>query len=162
MNGIDFTALPAARPYEAGLIIDGHPGDGEPRVMLKSFGHLHEPRYTGRSVTAYRHLVLDLRDLFRDPYLTPQLRELTGRDDAVRANVLAQPGALAYIHAHAAAIAATVAPAQPGLVDVAIGCAGGRHRSVVIADAIAAVLHHHHVLGAEIHHRDIHRPVVRR
>ncbi|RZQ60916.1 ATPase [Amycolatopsis suaedae] len=130
--------------------------------MITSFGHLHDPARRYRPVTAHRHLALDVRTLFTDPYLKPEMRELTGRDDPVRANVLAQPGAIPYVIAQADAIAALVPAADPGLVDIAIGCAGGRHRSVVIADALAALLLERHGLGAEVFHRDIHRPVVRR
>ncbi|MFI5584578.1 ATPase [Amycolatopsis sp. NPDC051758] len=160
----DTFTWPAARTFgDHGLIVDPDPAAGPLRVMLKSFGHLHEPIYTGRTAAAdHRHLVLDVRALFADPYLKPEMREMTGRDDAVRANVLAQPGAVAYVIAHAEAIAATVAPAKPGLVDASVGCAGGRHRSVVIAEALSLVLAHGYGIAAEIHHRDIHRPVVRR
>jgi RNase adaptor protein for sRNA GlmZ degradation len=155
---------PAARAFgNHGLIVDPDPAAGPLRVMLKSFGHLHEPVYPGQSATTdHKHLVLDVRNLFADPYLKPELREMTGRDDAIRRNVLAQPGAVPYVIAYAEAIAATVAPAQPGMVDVAIGCAGGRHRSVVIAEALYLVLANGYGIAAEIHHRDIHRPVVRR
>lgn len=164
MDLLDSFSWPAARRFgDHGLIVDPAPDAGPPRVLLTSFGHLHAPLYPGRTApTEHRHLMLDVRNLFADPYLKPHLRELTGRDYAIRHNVLKQPGATDYVIAYAAAIAATVAPAQPGMVDVAIGCAGGRHRSVVLAEALYLVLARGYGIAAEVHHRDIHRPVVRR
>lgn len=164
MEPFDSFTWPAARAVGNGLIVDTAPAAGPPRVLLTSFGYLHSPLHPGWSDTTgdVQHAVLDVRTLFTDPYLAPELREMTGRDDAIRANVLRQPGASAYVIAHAEAIAATVAPAGPDPVRVAVGCAGGRHRSVVIAEALYLVLANGYGIAAEIRHRDIHRPVVRR
>ncbi|HEY3504781.1 MAG TPA: RNase adapter RapZ [Actinocatenispora sp.] len=163
MDLLDSFTWPTARRFgDHGLIVDPDPAAAPLRVMLKSFGHLHEPIYPHRPAMPQAHLVLDVRKLFADPYLKPHLRAMTGRDHAIRNNVLNQPGAEAYVIAHAEAIAATVTPAQPDLVTVAVGCAGGRHRSVVIAEALYLVLAHGYGIAAEIHHRDIHRPVVHR
>ncbi len=129
------------------------------RVVVESFGYLHGP--ASSLVTEAPHLVLDLRTLFRDPHVTPELRYSTGRDDAVRANVLDQPGAIEYLRAQAAAIAALVPAATPDVVTVAVGCAGGRHRSVVAAEALALLLTDTGI-GTEVYHRDIRRPVVQR
>ncbi len=159
----DFT-WPDAHKSGDGLVIAPHSEAAPLRVTLKSFGylHLHKKAQRGQSAPEHRHMTLDVRSLFADPYLQPELREMTGRDDAIRANVLRQPGAQAYVIAHAEAIAATATPAQPNLVDVAIGCAGGRHRSVVIAEALYLVLARGYGIAAEVRHLDIHRPVIRR
>ncbi|AGM10128.1 putative P-loop ATPase protein [Amycolatopsis keratiniphila] len=129
------------------------------RVVIESFGYLHEDSKPLTSSSS--HLVIDVRNLFRDPHVTPALRYSTGRDDAVRANVLDQVGALEFVRAQAAAIAALVPAATPNVVTVAVGCAGGRHRSVVIAEALALLLAGDGI-DAEVYHRDIRRPVVQR
>lgn len=129
------------------------------KVMIESFGYLHGPPRP--LVTDTPHLTIDLRRLFRDPHVTPALRYSTGRDDAVRANVLDQPGALEFLHGQSAAIAALVPSLTPNVVVVAVGCAGGRHRSVVIAEALALLLAGDGI-SVEVFHRDIRRPVVRR
>ncbi|MFE3781932.1 ATPase [Amycolatopsis sp. NPDC059090] len=134
------------------------------QVVITSFGYLH----AGPRARAYETpmLTLDVRELFRDPHLRPELRELTGRDDAIRANVLDQPGAIEFVRAQAAAVAALVpgltrVGPQARVAEVAVGCAGGRHRSVVIAEALALVLQAQGI-GSDVQHRDIRRPVVLR
>jgi len=129
------------------------------QVLVTSFGYLHlhgEPPLKA-------DVLMDVRDHLRDPHVDPTFRELTGHDTAVMERVLATPGASELIDALAAAAAALLPGAQQTgrLIRVAIGCAGGRHRSVVIADAIAARL----ALagwGAEAEHEHINQPVVKR
>jgi UPF0042 nucleotide-binding protein len=45
---------------------------------------------------------------------------------------------------------------------VAIGCTGGRHRSVAIAEHLAAAFRDHEELFVEVHHRDVDRLPVKR
>ena len=103
-------------------------------VLVTSFGYLHS--------TPRADVLVDVREHLRDPHVDPAFRELTGHDTAVMERVLATPGAGALIDALVAAAAALLPGAcKTGrLVRVAIGCAGGRHRSVVIANAVAARL----------------------
>lgn len=144
---------------EFGLVVEPAESVTLNKVVFESFGYLHpaEPL-----VVTTPHLVLDVRELFRDPHLSPELRYSTGRDDAVRANVLDQPGAIEYLQAQAAAIAALVPAAAPHVVTVAVGCAGGRHRSVVVVEALALLLFAWWGIDSEIYHRDIRRLVVTR
>jgi RNase adapter protein RapZ len=126
-------------------------------AFVTSFGYLHGP-------APYADITIDVRTHLRDPDIDPCVRELTGRDAVVRARVLAIPGARGLIDGVTTAIRALLAtPGGPGRqpVRVAIGCAGGRHRSVVIADDIAARLA---LAGWETTttHLDIHRPVLTR
>ncbi|RZQ64453.1 hypothetical protein EWH70_09510 [Amycolatopsis suaedae] len=130
---------------------------GEPvRFRVESFGYLH-----GQAPGA--DVVADVRHSLKDPHVSPELRELTGRDTAVRLNVLAQPGAPELVRALAAAALALrpSAEARGVLVHLAIGCQGGRHRSVVLADAIATALF---LAGYGVHvvHTHLSRPVVDR
>ncbi|MEU8631440.1 RNase adapter RapZ [Amycolatopsis sp. NPDC048633] len=130
-----------------------------PQVSVYSFGYLHDTKV----FTWNPQFVVDLRRLFRDPHRDPAFRELTGHHAAVRARVLGQPGARAF----AASLAATVTAVLPTddtnavPVMVALGCAGGRHRSVVLADTVAT---HLATQGVRVHiqHLHINRPVVAR
>jgi len=125
-------------------------------VLVTSFGHL-------LSAPPRADLLVDVRDHLRDPRTDPAFRALTGHDPVVVERVLTTPGADALIVALVTAAAALLpAACRTGrLVRVVVGCAGGRHRSVVIADAVAARL----ALagwGTEAEHLHIGEPVVAR
>lgn len=100
--------------------------------------------------------------MLRDPHIDPGLRQLTGRDRRVRDHVFGTPGAAGLIESSVTAVARLLAEAGDPLgirVDVAIGCAGGRHRSVALADLIGVGLT---ALGHRVvvSHRDVGRPVL--
>jgi UPF0042 nucleotide-binding protein len=66
---------------------------------------------------------------------------MTGQDAPVREYVLAQPGAKQFLHYYAELLQVVL----PGyehegkrFVTLAVGCTGGKHRSVAIADELAA------------------------
>ncbi|MBL8310354.1 MAG: RNase adapter RapZ [Burkholderiales bacterium] len=87
-------------------------------------------------------LVFDAR-ILPNPYYEPGLAALTGRDVPVVAFLQAQPETAHLI----AAMAAYVRASLPGFVadnrpriHVAIGCTGGKHRSVYVANALQAAL----------------------
>lgn len=128
------------------------------RVLVTSFGYGHgNPPQAPQA-----DLIVDLRRHFRDPHVDPDQRLLTGFDDKVRAHVLATPGVepvVAYASQMVAVILRDVADHAGELVTVAVGCVGGRHRSVVVAEAIAALLASGGI-GAEVTHRDVDRPVI--
>lgn len=84
--------------------------------------------------------VVDVR-FFPNPYWVSELRHLTGKDAAVSKYVLSQPGAQQFVHDYVN----TLAPVLNGylhelkpFVTIAVGCTGGQHRSVAIAEAIAS------------------------
>jgi UPF0042 nucleotide-binding protein len=87
-------------------------------------------------------LVFDARFL-RNPHYVPELRARTGQDADVAAYVEADPD-YAPIRDSVTDMLARLMPryAEEGksYLTVAIGCTGGRHRSVTLAEAIAAVL----------------------
>ena len=126
------------------------------QVVVTSFGYLH-----GDPPKA--DLTVDVRHHLRDPHLDPAMREMTGLDVAVIEQVLSTPGANGLIDALVAAASALLpAACRAGwLVTVAIGCAGGRHRSVVLADAVRARLSLAG-WGAETEHLHIGEAVVER
>jgi UPF0042 nucleotide-binding protein len=83
--------------------------------------------------------VFDLRFL-PNPYWVPELRPLTGRDDAVSEFVMRQEGAEDFLD-RAQALLETMIEGyvREGrrYVNVAVGCTGGKHRSVAVAEALS-------------------------
>ncbi|MEV6814678.1 RNase adapter RapZ [Micromonospora sp. NPDC051296] len=102
--------------------------------------------------------VLDARFL-PNPYWVPELREHTGREEAVSAYVLGQEGADAFVTGYADLVNATTAGFEregKRYLTVAVGCTGGKHRSVAIAEELAARLRRVG-LAANAQHRDLGR-----
>jgi len=101
-------------------------------------------------------LVADMRFL-PNPHWDEQLRPLSGQDPRVAQAVL--PQARAFLDSYVALILQTV----PGYLregkrylTVAIGCTGGKHRSVATAEALATILRNQGV-PAIVVHRDLGR-----
>lgn len=105
-------------------------------------------------------LVLDVRDWFRDPHISPALRQLCARDQAVVDNVLATPGVRPAIGTLGGVIGVFLG-LRTGVVTVAVGCVGGRHRSAVIIDELGRRARRCGWL-VEVEHRDIDKPVLSR
>ncbi|MGW4527875.1 RapZ C-terminal domain-containing protein [Amycolatopsis sp. NPDC004378] len=124
--------------------------DSAPTVHLISFGFLHGP-------TPEADLVLDVRRWLHDPAAAATILDLDGRDARVQQTVFGTPGAVELVD-HAVQ-AATVA--HRGDRVLAFGCAGGRHRSVALAELAAGRLA---LRGfrMQVEHRDVHRPRVHR
>jgi UPF0042 nucleotide-binding protein len=106
-----------------------------PTTTVVSFGYKY-----GLPVDA--DIVLDVRFL-PNPHWVDELRPLTGHDRAVRDYVMAQDGTGEFL----ARTRDLFAVWLPGFreegrpyVTVAVGCTGGRHRSVVLAKEIAATI----------------------
>jgi UPF0042 nucleotide-binding protein len=86
--------------------------------------------------------VIDMRFL-ANPYWISELRHLTGRDAAVRNYVLSRPGAQEFLDRYVAALEPVLAgylQEEKRYVTIAVGCTGGKHRSVAVADELAARL----------------------
>lgn len=82
--------------------------------------------------------VADVRFL-PNPHWDPALRDLTGLDDAVKQAVFADPGAEAFVSSYATLISDVLQQYRAHdrvSVTVAIGCTGGKHRSVAVAEAL--------------------------
>ena len=87
-------------------------------------------------------MVADARFL-PNPYWDEALRPLTGRDAAVAADVLSRPGAINFVDTYERLIRiVSDGYLREGkrYVTVAVGCTGGKHRSVAIAEALTARL----------------------
>ncbi len=102
-------------------------------------------------------LVFDLRFL-PNPYYSEELRGLSGLDKKVRNFVLSSEVSQAFLK-KLFDLLAFVLPkyAEEGksYVNIAFGCTGGRHRSVVIAEEVASYLLEEGYSNLKVIHRDI-------
>ncbi|MDQ1621375.1 MAG: RNase adapter protein RapZ [Actinomycetota bacterium] len=106
-----------------------HPGL---HATLISFGYKY-------GTPADADLVLDCRFL-PNPHWVPELRPLTGRDAAVSDYVLGQEGAPQFVDGFAAlldVISAGYLREGKRYATIAIGCTGGKHRSVAITEELS-------------------------
>jgi UPF0042 nucleotide-binding protein len=102
------------------------------RATVVSFGYKY-----GLPVDA--DLVVDVRFL-PNPHWIPELRELTGRDPEVRDYVLGQEGAEEFLDRYTELleiIGAGYTRESKRYLTLAVGCTGGKHRSVAIAEQLA-------------------------
>ena len=122
---------------------------GTLRITLLSFGYKH-----GLPLDA--DLVFDCRFLL-NPYWVESLRPLSGLDPEVRDYLLAQDSAPAFL-GHAENMMRDLIPVYAttgrAYLTVAIGCTGGRHRSVAMAEALAGRLRNAGV-PLSVTHRDV-------
>ena len=122
-----------------------------PRVSVVSFGYKY-----GLPVDA--DLVADCRFL-PNPRWIEALAPLTGQDERVREYVLSQLGAADFLDAYLTALRVILAGYErqgKQYVTLAIGCTGGKHRSVAMAEQIAERLEETG-LGIQVVHRDLGR-----
>lgn len=104
-------------------------------------------------------LVADMRFL-PNPFWVPELRPLSGLDQPVRDYVFAQEGAQEFVDSYAVALVPVLAGYQrenKRHATIALGCTGGRHRSVAVAERLAAVLKQQPGVAVSIKHRDLGR-----
>ncbi|HLY14889.1 MAG TPA: RNase adapter RapZ [Candidatus Limnocylindrales bacterium] len=135
------------------------------------FAHLGEQEATDRLVIqlisfGFKYgiplesdLVFDVR-FMQNPYYIEELRQLSGLTEAVRNYVLGQPVTerfLAFLHEFLAfTIPAYVGEGKTRLT-IAIGCTGGYHRSIAIAEALAAWLRDEDLGVVSVFHRELDR-----
>ena len=121
------------------------------RISVVSFGFKY-----GLPVDA--DFVADCRFL-PNPHWIPELAPQTGRDAPVIDYVLGQPGAADFLDAFVHAVeVALEGYGRSGrhFVLLGVGCTGGKHRSVVMADEMAARLGKTWP-GIQVTHRDLGR-----
>lgn len=103
-------------------------------------------------------LLFDVRFL-KNPFFVPDLKPLSGDDPRVRAYVLSDPNAVTLVQ-HLEGLLKFLIPQfekeQRSYLTIAIGCTGGRHRSVAIAGRLQESLSS---LGYDValKHRDLHK-----
>ncbi len=122
--------------------------EGRLQVDVTSFGFK-------KGVPRVVDLLFDVRFL-PNPHWVPELRELTGRDDAVREYVFSHQEAGAFIDRVSELLDFLIPKYEhegKSYLTIGIGCTGGRHRSVAIADEIANHLGESGV-QVTVHHRD--------
>jgi UPF0042 nucleotide-binding protein len=138
----------------ASLIAEHFAGADEPttRVTVLSFGYKY-------GLPSDADHVADCRFL-PNPFWIPALKPLTGMDDEVRDYVLGLPGARDFIDGYVDALR----PVLDGYsrenkrhATIALGCTGGKHRSVAIAEELKARLSVLPGLAVSIKHRDLGR-----
>jgi UPF0042 nucleotide-binding protein len=154
---IDTTGLSASalrRKVASEMLAPGEPG--KLAVAFSSFGHKHGPARDA-------DLVLDVRFL-PNPHWEADLRPLTGFDQRI-VDYVGRDGRLQEFYAHVVPLLEYLLPqyvaeGKAHLV-VAIGCTGGRHRSVVIAEDLAAHFRDDGRYFVEVQHRDVDRAPAR-
>jgi UPF0042 nucleotide-binding protein len=147
---IDTTGLSAAtlRRRIAREMLPGAVGQ-RLAVTFTSFGFKHGPLRDA-------DLLFDVRFL-PNPHYVDELRPLTGRDPAV-VEYVARDGKLADFYRRLEPLLDFLLPEYvaegKAHLAVAIGCTGGRHRSVAIAEQLAARFRGREGLAVEVVHRD--------
>jgi UPF0042 nucleotide-binding protein len=121
-------------------------------VTLESFGFKHGP-------VRDADLVFDVRFL-PNPHYEPALRELTGHDQRV-IDYVGRDGQLETFYAHLEPLLDYLLPQYlaegKAHLTIAIGCTGGRHRSVAIAEHLARRWRGRDDAFVEVSHRDLMR-----
>jgi UPF0042 nucleotide-binding protein len=120
-------------------------------LTLTSFGFSY-------GVPSTADLVFDTRFL-PNPYFVPSLRERTGEDPEVAAYVLDQPASRELMGLILRLLDFYLPAVQREFrhsLSVGIGCTGGRHRSVAIAEALAGSLRSRDC-RVHVMHRDVKR-----
>ncbi|MGO1184201.1 MAG: RNase adapter RapZ [Micrococcaceae bacterium] len=122
------------------------------RLNVMSFGFKY-------GIPQDTNFLADVR-FIANPHWVPELRPLTGQDAAVSEFVLVQEGAEAFVESYVQALK----PVLEGYrrenkhyATFAIGCTGGKHRSVAIAEALSHRLGQQPRVMVKTHHRDLGR-----
>ncbi|GAA1569005.1 RNase adapter RapZ [Actinomadura kijaniata] len=126
-------------------------GESSLRATVVSFGYKY-----GLPVDA--DLVVDCRFL-PNPHWVPELRPKTGRDTDVRDYVLGQRGAKEFLDAYTEVLRLLADGYEregKHYVTLAVGCTGGKHRSVAMAEQFGARLRDEGI-EVQVAHRDLGR-----
>ena len=95
-----------------------------------------------------------------NPFWIPELRGSTGMDKEVSDYVLGQPGAMEFVENYAKALEPVLAGYQrenKRHATIAIGCTGGKHRSVALTEELAKRLAELPGVVVRVKHRDFGR-----
>jgi UPF0042 nucleotide-binding protein len=104
-------------------------------------------------------LLFDVRFL-DNPHFVPELRDLPGTTQAIKQFVLSQPDSQGFLERVASLLEFCLPRFEregKSYLTVAVGCTGGRHRSVVMTDELGALLNKRLGASIEVVHRDIDR-----
>ncbi len=131
-------------------LVSGHKQASKLVLTFLSFGFQNGP-------PAEADLMFDVRFL-KNPHWVPALRPQTGRDPAVASYIRRQPTARATIKRFTSLLRWMVPLyVQEGksYLTIGIGCTGGRHRSVAIAEALKKNLSGLGGVRIRVRHRDV-------
>ncbi|MDQ4098277.1 MAG: RNase adapter RapZ, partial [Actinomycetota bacterium] len=132
------------------LVEGGDPGLGM-QTSVVSFGYKH-------GIPLDVDLVFDCRFL-PNPHWVDELRPFTGLDQPVRDYIMSQPQTGEFL-AKVDDLLGLLLPAYvkegKSYLSVAVGCTGGRHRSVVLAEELARAIETHG-FKPHVYHRDLKR-----
>ncbi|NJD30041.1 MAG: RNase adapter RapZ [Chloroflexi bacterium] len=130
-------------------------GEAEPgrmTIQIISFGYKF-------GIPLEADLVFDTRFL-QNPYYVPELRDHSGLTPPVRDYVMSQPGAREFLD-HVEQFLEFGIPAfveeGKSRLTIGIGCTGGRHRSIVLAEQLATWLREQGHGPGEVFHRELER-----
>ncbi len=145
---IDTSSLTPTELRQKLLLHDASPV-ADLRINILSFGHKH-------GLPSEADLLFDVRFL-PNPYYVAELKEKTGLDAAVAAHALDNASGSQFL-VHLFALLDFLLPefeqAGKAYLTIALGCTGGKHRSVAVAEEI-----HRHLTGGKwpvkLFHRDL-------
>ncbi|MCV0335157.1 RNase adapter RapZ [Microbacterium sp.] len=127
-------------------------GEARHRVTLLSFGFKY-------GLPTDVDIVADMRFL-PNPFWNEELRGLTGKDETVREYVLSRDGAMEFLDAYSAALVPVLEGYQrenKSHSTIAIGCTGGKHRSVAMSEELSRRLAAIPGVAVNVRHRDLGR-----
>jgi UPF0042 nucleotide-binding protein len=152
-SGLNATAL--RRKVADELLEPATPG--RLAVTFTSFGHKHGPPRDA-------DLAFDVRFL-PNPHYDPKLRPLTGFDQRI-VDYVGRDGRLQEFYSHVVPLLEFLLPNYvlegKAHLMVAIGCTGGRHRSVAIAEHLGGIFRDRPNYFVEVAHRDVDRLPIKR
>jgi UPF0042 nucleotide-binding protein len=124
--------------------------EGSPALLFESFAYRH-------GVPADADFVFDAR-MLPNPHWSPELRPLSGRDGPVREFLDAQADVGRYVEQVGGFLDAWLPRLRSdtrSYITVAFGCTGGRHRSVYLAERLAAHFRDAGWADVAVHHRAV-------
>ena len=122
------------------------------QVTVLSFGFKY-------GLPADADMVADMRFL-PNPFWNPELRPLNGQDKVVSDYVLSQPGATEFLDSYLKSLEPVLAGYQrenKRHATIAIGCTGGKHRSIAAAEELARRIGALPGVAVNVRHRDLGR-----
>jgi UPF0042 nucleotide-binding protein len=148
----DLTVHQLRQAFKTFAFAPGAAGSGSTRmaVNLVSFGYKH-------GIPMDADLVFDVRFL-PNPHFVPRLRPKTGRDRAVIKFMTESPATgdlLKRLNELLKFLVPQYIAEGKTYLTIAIGCTGGRHRSVMIAESLRRTLAAASSVRVRVHHRDI-------
>ena len=122
------------------------------QVTVLSFGFKY-------GLPADADMVADMRFL-PNPFWNPELRPFNGQDKVVSDYVLSQPGATEFLDSYLKSLEPVLAGYQrenKRHATIAIGCTGGKHRSIAAAEELARRIGALPGVAVNVRHRDLGR-----